>query len=56
MLNDTEMMMKKILATSLLMMFVLTGCNTVKGLGEDVSTAGNAVSNTAEKTQDKIRQ
>ena len=30
---------------------VLTGCNTVKGLGEDVSSAGSAVSNTAEDTK-----
>ena len=48
--------MKKIIASSLVMLFVLAGCNTVKGIGEDVSSAGNAVSNTAEKTQDKIRK
>ena len=47
--------MKKIIASSLVMLFVLAGCNTVKGIGEDVSSAGNAVSNTAEKTQDEIR-
>ena len=48
--------MKKILATSLLLAFVLTGCNTIKGVGKDVSSAGNAVSNTAEKTQQQIRK
>ena len=48
--------MKKIIASSLVMLFVLAGCNTVKGIGEDVSSAGNAVSNTAEKTQDEIRK
>ena len=48
--------MKKIVLGSLVMLFVLTGCNTVKGMGKDVSLAGNAVSNTAEKTQDKIRK
>lgn len=48
--------MKKILAASLMMAFVLTGCNTVKGMGKDVSKAGNAVTNTAEKTSDEIRQ
>ncbi len=48
--------MKKILATSLLLTFILTGCNTIKGVGEDVSSAGNAVSNTAEKTQQGIRK
>ena len=42
--------------SSLVMLFVLAGCNTVKGIGEDVSSAGNAVSNTAEKTQDEIRK
>ena len=29
--------MKKIIASSLVMLFVLAGCNTVKGIGEDVS-------------------
>ncbi|HJF28704.1 entericidin A/B family lipoprotein [Acinetobacter bohemicus] len=47
--------MKKILATSLLMAFVLTGCNTFKGLGKDVSKAGDTVTNTAEKTSEEIR-
>ncbi|MCU4415249.1 entericidin A/B family lipoprotein [Acinetobacter sp. WU_MDCI_Axc73] len=47
-------MMKKILAASIMVAFVLTGCNTFKGMGEDVSKAGDAVSNTAEKTQNKM--
>lgn len=34
--------------------FVLTGCNTFKGVGKDVSRAGDAVTNTAEKTQNKM--
>ncbi|RQL70762.1 entericidin [Acinetobacter pittii] len=33
---------------------ILTGCNTFKGFGQDVSKAGDAVTNTAEKTQDKM--
>lgn len=45
--------MKKVLAASLLMAFVLTGCNTFKGVGKDVSKAGDAVTNTAEKTSTK---
>ncbi|MEG0827223.1 MAG: entericidin A/B family lipoprotein [Acinetobacter sp.] len=49
-------MMKKVLAASLLMAFVLTGCNTFKGVGKDVSKAGDAVTNTAEKTSDEIRR
>ncbi|MEK5766530.1 MULTISPECIES: entericidin A/B family lipoprotein [Acinetobacter] len=48
--------MKKILATSLILAFVLTGCNTVKGVGKDVSKAGEAVTGTAEKTSDKIHR
>lgn len=48
--------MKKILATCLIMAFVLTGCNTFKGMGKDVSKAGDAVTNTAEKTSDEIRK
>jgi len=50
------MMMKKILAASLVMAFVLTGCNTVKGVGKDVSKAGEAVTGTAEKTSEEIRR
>ncbi|ENV34874.1 hypothetical protein F960_00845 [Acinetobacter gerneri DSM 14967 = CIP 107464 = MTCC 9824] len=46
--------MKKILAASLVVAFVLTGCNTFKGVGKDVSSAGDAVTNTAQKTQDKL--
>ena len=48
------MMMKKVLAASLVVAFVLTGCNTFKGMGKDVSKAGDAVSNTAEKTENKM--
>ncbi len=33
----------------------VTGCNTIRGVGEDVQAAGGAVSGTAEKTQDKMR-
>ena len=46
--------MKKILAASMLMAFVLTGCNTVKGVGQDVSKAGDAVSNSAQKVENKL--
>ena len=48
--------MKKILATALLVTFALTGCNTIKGVGKDVSKAGQAVTGTAEKTSDEIRR
>ena len=46
--------MKKILVASIMVAFVLTGCNTFKGMGQDVSTAGDAVTKTAEKTQNKM--
>ncbi|MEB3767478.1 entericidin A/B family lipoprotein [Acinetobacter sp. MD2] len=46
--------MKKILLTSVAIAFMLAGCNTFKGMGQDVSKAGNAVTNTAEKTQQKM--
>ncbi|WP_323809361.1 entericidin A/B family lipoprotein [Acinetobacter defluvii] len=47
-------MMKKILAASLLLTFVLTGCNTIKGAGQDVSKAGDAVTNSAERVENKL--
>ncbi|AOA57406.1 entericidin A/B family lipoprotein [Acinetobacter larvae] len=46
--------MKKVLVASCIAMFVLAGCNTFKGVGEDVSSAGKAVTKTAEKTQDRL--
>ena len=46
--------MKKILVASIMTAFVLTGCNTFKGMGQDVSKAGDAVTKTAEKTQNKM--
>ena len=46
--------MKTILAISVALTFALTGCNTVKGIGKDVSSAGKAVSNTATHTSEKI--
>ena len=37
-------------ATSLL----LSACNTIQGMGEDLTAAGEGVSKTAEKTKEKI--
>jgi predicted small secreted protein len=36
------------------MALALSGCNTVKGMGEDVSAAGGAMSTTAEDTKNKM--
>lgn len=47
-------MMGKILAASMLLAFILTGCNTIKGAGQDVSKAGNAVTNSAERVENKL--
>ena len=52
--NAPERSMKKILAATLLVTFVMTGCNTIKGVGKDVSSVGEAVSSTATQTSDKI--
>ena len=46
--------MKKLFAVTVLVGFVLTGCNTVKGVGQDVSSAGQVVSEAATKTQQKL--
>ncbi|WP_151800919.1 entericidin A/B family lipoprotein [Acinetobacter bereziniae] len=46
--------MKKILAVSMLFAFVLSGCNNFKGVGKDVSKAGDAVTNSAEKVENKM--
>jgi predicted small secreted protein len=34
--------------------FGATGCNTIQGMGEDVSAAGNAVSDTAGDAKDEM--
>jgi predicted small secreted protein len=46
--------MKKAIAISLLLSVILTGCNTVAGVGKDVSKVGDVVTNSAEKTADKL--
>lgn len=39
--------MTKPLAALLALAFVLAGCNTVKGMGQDVQRAGNAIERAA---------
>ena len=46
--------MKKILAVSMLFAFVLSGCNTFKGVGKDVSQEGDAVTTSAEKVENQM--
>jgi predicted small secreted protein len=33
-----------------------SGCNTVRGAGEDVQAAGGAMSSGAQKTEDKMKE
>jgi entericidin B len=40
---------------ALLVLPSLSACNTARGMGEDVSAAGRAMSGTAEKTEEKIQ-
>jgi entericidin B len=46
--------MKLIATFAIIGTVLLAGCNTFKGLGKDVSKAGEAVTGTAEKTQQKL--
>jgi entericidin B len=34
---------------------VMTGCNTTRGVGEDVEAAGDAVQDAAQTTEDKLK-
>lgn len=49
-----ETFMKKLTLVALAAMMVLTGCNTISGFGQDVSKAGNTVSDTANDVKQKI--
>jgi predicted small secreted protein len=42
-----------LLATGLFVLSV-SGCNTMSGMGQDVKAAGSAVSDTAQKTEEKM--
>lgn len=46
--------MKKLIIATIASVFVLTGCNTIKGLGKDVSKVGDGVTNTAQKVDNKM--
>lgn len=38
-----------------LLLLSLTSCNTMKGLGEDIEAAGEAITEGSEKAEDKMR-
>ena len=42
------------LTALLFMALMLSGCNTVEGMGEDVSAAGGAMSDTADDVEDDM--
>ncbi len=44
-----ESAMRRFLLAALPLLGLLAACNTVKGAGEDLSNAGHAISNAAEK-------
>lgn len=47
--------MKKLLVTVVCLATLgLAGCNTVRGVGEDVQSGGSAVSHAATHTQEKM--
>ncbi|WP_227430639.1 entericidin A/B family lipoprotein [Psychrobacter sp. I-STPA6b] len=46
--------MKKVILASLAAMIVLTGCNTFKGMGKDISNAGNDVTKAAEDVEERL--
>jgi entericidin B len=42
------------LILGIVMATLVVGCNTVKGVGQDVESGGKAISHTAEKVSDKM--
>ena len=52
--------MKKNVHWALLLVVLATagvaGCNTIRGVGQDVQAAGGAVAGTAEQTQERMRR
>ncbi len=46
--------MIKVITAITFVTLMLTGCETMKGMGKDVSSAGNAVTGSATATQEKM--
>jgi entericidin B len=42
--------------TALSLLLVTTGCNTMRGVGEDIEAAGSGISGTAEDTEETIEE
>jgi predicted small secreted protein len=55
MLSDAKALLGLAIVPAVLGLALLTsGCNTMRGMGEDVEAAGGAMSSTAEATEEKI--
>jgi predicted small secreted protein len=55
MLGDARMKLGLMVVPAVLGLALLTsGCNTMRGVGEDVSAAGSGMSGAAEATEEKI--
>ena len=46
--------MNRNLVLCIALILSLTACNTIQGVGEDLSAAGEGVAHTAEKAKEKI--
>jgi predicted small secreted protein len=57
MLSDIKVRLGLVALPTVLGLALLTsGCNTMRGMGEDVQAAGGAMSGTAESTEEKIEE
>lgn len=45
----------RILALAILSVALLAACNTVKGVGQDIENAGEAIQGSSDKTKEKMR-
>ena len=55
MLSDAKLRLGLLAVPAILGLALLTsGCNTMRGMGEDVSAAGSGMSGAAEATEEKI--
>jgi predicted small secreted protein len=41
----------KLLISALVALYLLAGCNTVEGMGKDISKAGDTIENAAKKSK-----
>lgn len=44
----------KLVAGSVLALTMVTGCNTIAGLGQDLQAAGSAISETSDEVRDAV--